>query len=132
MANKNPDRSAIKKYQTKISEEKKASVINAVKHSLAESELVTVAGIARKAGVSRVFICNEPGLKALIDDNRHISEIKKNASLGKARESARLKNLENKLETVITKSKRQALKIKDLEADNLKLKHYIEHLAAKN
>jgi hypothetical protein len=132
MANNNPDTKALKGYQAKRTDEKCRIITDAVNHALASSEGLSVAGIARKTGISRSFIQNHETLRRLIDENRQVSAIRHNASIEKARENARIRALENKLQAITDKCKTQALKIKSLNEQNLQLKLYIEQLNDSN
>lgn len=132
MANNNPDIEALRSFQAKRQDDMYNSVIDAINHTLAAAEELTISGLSRKTGVSRKFIHGNEKLISLIYEKRQISTVRHSASIHKARENARIRALENKLQAVTERCKSQAQTITELTEQNLKLKLYIEEMSDTN
>lgn len=131
MANKNPDIESLNQYNKNRNSKTIQKVKETLDKMLANSESVNISKLAKASGVSRTTIYREEELRAIVDNFRETSVLRKNRKVKFEKEQALERASAAKLRVITDKLKEEREIIKKLREENQSLKEHIEYLTQK-
>lgn len=128
MANNQSNIEALNKYNKDLKVKNRNKVKDTLDKMLANSEPVNIAKLAKATGLARSTIYRDTELRAIIDNFRETSVLRRNRKVKFEKEQALERASATKLRVITEKIKMERKLIESLREENKVLKEHIETL----
>jgi hypothetical protein len=132
VANNKSNVEALNQYNKNLKIKNRDKVKDALDKMLANSESVNIAKLAKTTGLARSTIYRDAELRAIIDNFRETSVLRKNRKVKFEKEQSLERAASAKLRVLTDKLKEERKLMELLRQENTTLKEHIEYITQKN